>query len=152
MARHTLSITAASEIPSKKWIRIQTEILHTFPLVTLASESILPHFAASNRPSAQLQRGLVNDWKLRSGKIAEGLGKPAKNRIHLWNQGRNEACRTTMPTSHTSTEISMLHSTSVQFLSRLNLICVDPSLSSELSPHLKNCTFASIYQVVCKEA
>lgn len=46
----------------------------------------------------------------------------------------------------------MLHSTSVQFLSRLNLICVDPSLSSELSPHLKNCTFASIYQVVCKEA
>ena len=60
-----------------------------------------------------------------------------KTRKFSWNQGRNEACNTTMPISHAITVTSILHSTSVQLLSRLNLICVDPSLSLDMSPHLK---------------
>lgn len=111
--------------------------------MTLASESILPHFAASNCPSAQLQRS--------SKRLRWRASHPKKPGNNLWNQGRKEACRTTMPISRAITVTSILHSTSVQLLSRLNLICVDPSLSSELSPHLKNCTVFSTYQVAQKK-
>ena len=106
--------------------------------MTLASESILPHFAASNRPSAQLQRSSKRlRWRASHPEDPDSIyGTKAEGKHFVQRCQYHKAITVT----------SILHSTNVQLLSPLNLICVDPSLSSELSPHLKNCTEKPTYQ------
>lgn len=121
--------------------RINVEHCLADTSVTLASESILPHFAASNRPSAQLQRSSKRLRWASHPEDPETIYGTKAERKHVVQR-----CQYHAPLQQPAYR-SILHSTSVQLLTWLNLICVDPSLSSELSPHLKNCTEKPTYQV-----